>query len=196
MSGPIEFRIHGRGGQGNVVAAYLLAAAAIRAGFHAQGFPAFGAERRGAPVTAFVRIRDVPIRRRAEVEHPDFIVVQDQKLLDIPATVAGLAAGRGILVNAESTSGLSPAIVSRFAVVALAASRIAEETIGKNVPNVALIAGLIGLTGVLPLSAFIDSLAERFEPKLAERNRKAAEAAFAAVPAGAWSAMVADREVA
>src|SRR5260221_13169617 len=104
MSTTVEIRIHGRGGQGNVVAAYLLAAGAIRAGFNAQAFPAFGAERRGAPVTAFVRIRVTPIRRRAEVEHPDFLVVQDSKLLDIPGTTAGLVDGSGILVNAETVS--------------------------------------------------------------------------------------------
>src|SRR5262249_3245175 len=140
MSGQMEIRIHGRGGQGNVVAAYLLAAGGIRAGFNAQAFPAFGAERRGAPVTAFVRIRETPIPRRAEVEHPDFLIVQDVKLLDIPGTTAGLVAKGGILVNTESVSAVSTDARSRFRVVTLPASRIAEEALGKKVPNVPLIA--------------------------------------------------------
>jgi pyruvate ferredoxin oxidoreductase gamma subunit len=187
MSGQIEIRIHGRGGQGNVVAAYLLAAGAIRAGFNAQAFPAFGAERRGAPVTAFVRIRETPIRRRAEVEHPDFLVVQDAKLLDIPGTTAGLVDKGGILVNAESLSAVATSISSRFRVVALPASRIAEAALGKKVPNVPLIAAFLALTGVFALEPFLAALSERFDAKTAAANRKAAETAFAAVPAGAWS---------
>lgn len=186
MSGQMEIRVHGRGGQGNVVAAYLIAAGAIRAGFNAQAFPAFGAERRGAPVTAFVRIRETPIRRRAEVEHPDFLIVQDTKLLDLPGTTAGLVADGGILVNAESTSAVAAEVRSRFPVVTLAASRIAEEAIGKKVPNVPLIAAFLALTGIFPLAPFVEALTERFDAKTAAANRKAAELAFGAVTARAW----------
>jgi pyruvate ferredoxin oxidoreductase gamma subunit len=196
MSGQVEIRIHGRGGQGNVVAAYLLAAGAIRAGFHAQAFPAFGAERRGAPVTAFVRIRETPIRRRAEVEHPDFLVVQDAKLLDIAGTTGGLAERGGILVNAETAGSLAAGMTDRFRVVALPASRIAEEALGRRVPNVPLIAALLALTGIFPLDAFVAALIERFDAATAAANRKAAEAAFAAVPAGAWRTAEPIKEVA
>ena len=77
----IEIRIHGRGGQGNVVAAYLLAAAAFDAGLQCQAFPAFGAERRGAPVVAFVRISETPIFRRNQVKHPAYLIIQDRTLL-------------------------------------------------------------------------------------------------------------------
>jgi pyruvate ferredoxin oxidoreductase gamma subunit len=187
MPGLVEIRIHGRGGQGNVVAAYLLAAGAIRAGFEAQAFPAFGAERRGAPVTAFVRIRQTPIRRRAEVEHPDFLLVQTAKLLELPDTTAGMAAGGRILINAESTATLADETMARFHVAALPASRIAEEATGRNVPNVPLIAGLIGLAGLYPLDAFLASLDERFNAQTAAANRKAAEVAFAAIDRGAWA---------
>lgn len=95
----IEVRIHGRGGQGNVVAAYLLATAAFETGQHCQAFPSFGAERRGAPVTAYVRIAAQPIRRRCQVANPAFLLVQDAGLLHIPSTLEGLKPGGGILVN-------------------------------------------------------------------------------------------------
>lgn len=187
MSNLTEIRIHGRGGQGSVVAAYLLAATAIHAGFEAQAFPAFGAERRGAPVTAFVRIGRNPIRRRAEIEHPDFLIVQDAKLLHIPGTTGGLAADGGVLVNADSEDAVSADLRSRFRVVAVAASRIAEEAIGRRVPNVPLVAALIGLTGMLPRESLYAALAERFDAKVAAQNRAAAERALAAIPVDAWS---------
>lgn len=86
----IEVRIHGRGGQGNVVAAYLLATAAFTEGWHAQAFPAFGAERRGAPVVAFVRLNDKPIRRRCQVAEPDFLIIQDEALMRVAGITDGL----------------------------------------------------------------------------------------------------------
>jgi Pyruvate/2-oxoacid:ferredoxin oxidoreductase gamma subunit len=95
----IEVRIHGRGGQGNVVAAYLLATAAIDEGHFGQAFPAFGAERRGAPVVAFVRIADRTLRRRNQVLQPDFLIIQDRALLKVPGVLDGLRPGGGILVN-------------------------------------------------------------------------------------------------
>ena len=89
----IEVRIHGRGGQGNVVAAYLLATAAFTEGWHAQAFPAFGAERRGAPVIAFTRLNDKAIRRRCQVEAPDYLIIQDEALLHVPGITDGLKPG-------------------------------------------------------------------------------------------------------
>lgn len=86
----VEVRIHGRGGQGNVVAAYLLAVAAIRDGHFAKAFPAFGAERRGAPVAAFVRIADRTLRRRSQVRMPRWFIAQDAALLDVPGVLDGL----------------------------------------------------------------------------------------------------------
>jgi len=186
MAAPVEIRIHGRGGQGNVVAAYLLAAGAIHAGFEAQAFPSFGAERRGAPVTAFVRIRETPIRRRSEVEHPDFLVVQDAKLLNIPGTAAGLVPGGGILVNAESTDGLPSALLEAAKVVAIPASRLAKESLGRDIPNVPLIAALVGLTGLFPAEDFVAAVTARFDAKTAAKNRAAAEAALALITPGAW----------
>ena len=100
----IEVRIHGRGGQGNVVAAYLLATAAIDEGWFAQAFPAFGAERRGAPVVAFVRIHHQPIKRRCQITAPDFLIIQDEALMNIPGITDGLKPGGSILLNSAKSS--------------------------------------------------------------------------------------------
>lgn len=181
----IEVRIHGRGGQGNVVAAYLLATAAFETGRHGQAFPNFGAERRGAPVTAFVRIHDRPIRRRCQVAAPAFLVIQDEGLLHIPATLDGLKGGGGVVVNSPRPSEDLTAEFGRK-VVAIPASRMAAEILGRPVPNVALLAGFLALTDLMPAEALARALGHRFKGETLERNRSLIEAASATVTAGAW----------
>ncbi|MBK1692991.1 2-oxoacid:acceptor oxidoreductase family protein [Ectothiorhodospira mobilis] len=183
----LEIRIHGRGGQGNVVAAYLLASAAIGDGRHAQAFPAFGAERRGAPVAAFVRIGETPIRRRCQVRHPGFLVVQDPSLLEVPGTLAGLRPGGGILAD-----GAKPGVAGRDGgeIVTLPATRLALEHIGRPVPNTALLAAFLTLTGLMPLSALIHALEARFSGPVLEKNRILVETAAAQVESGRWKEVV------
>ncbi|HSV28480.1 MAG TPA: 2-oxoacid:acceptor oxidoreductase family protein [Candidatus Omnitrophota bacterium] len=181
----IEVRIHGRGGQGNVVAAYLLATAAFETGRHCQAFPSFGAERRGAPVTAFVRIADKPIKRRCQVAAPAFLVVQDSGLLHIPATLDGLRAGGGIVVNSQRSSEDLAAECGR-PVVALPASQMAADILGRPVPNVALLSAFLAVTGLMPADALVKALAHRFKGDVLERNTKLIEAATKTVPAGLW----------
>lgn len=181
----IEVRIHGRGGQGNVVAAYLLATAAFETGRHCQAFPSFGAERRGAPVTAFVRIADTPIRRRCQVAEPAFLVVQDAGLLHLPATLDGLKPGGGIVVNSQRPSADLAAECGK-PVVALPASRMAAEILGRPMPNVALLSAFLTLTGLLPAEALVKALAHRFKGEVLDRNVRLIEAAARDVPAGAW----------
>ncbi|MGE5546019.1 MAG: 2-oxoacid:acceptor oxidoreductase family protein [Solirubrobacterales bacterium] len=181
----IEVRIHGRGGQGNVVAAYLLATAAFETGRHCQAFPSFGAERRGAPVTAFVRIADQPIRRRCQVAEPAFLIVQDSGLLHLPATLDGLKAKGGVLVNSQRASEDLTAECGR-PVIAVPASQTASDILGRPVPNVALLAGFLTLTGLIPTEALAKALARRFKGDVLERNVKLIEAAAGMVPAGAW----------
>ncbi len=183
----IEVRIHGRGGQGNVVAAYLLAAAAIEGGRHAQAFPAFGAERRGAPVAAFVRVDGRPIRRRDRVRNPGFVIVQDATLLADPATLEGLAPQGRVLVNSVRAREMPPAAgipACRWA--AVPATRIAETQLGRPIPNTALLGAFLSLTGLVPLEALERALRARFPEDTARRNVLAARAAAEAVPAGAW----------
>jgi pyruvate ferredoxin oxidoreductase gamma subunit len=181
----IEIRIHGRGGQGNVVAAYLLATAAFEAGRYGQAFPNFGAERRGAPVAAFVRIDDKPIRRRCQVREPAFLIVQDEALLHVPGVLDGLRPGVGVLVNSGRTPDqLTP--VNGYEVITLPASALANEILGRPVPNTALLAAFLTLTELLPQQALVKALAERFHGDTLERNTRLIEQAAGKVPAGHW----------
>jgi len=181
----IEIRIHGRGGQGNVVAAYLLATAAFEEGRYAQAFPNFGAERRGAPVTAFVRIADRPIRRRCQVIEPAFLIVQDDTLLHLPDITAGLQDGGAILVNSTGDSAELGAQLKRT-VVALPASALAQKILGRPVPNTALLSAFLALTGLLPQTALVKALGGRFHGAVLDNNRQLVEQAAAQVNAGAW----------
>lgn len=181
----IEVRIHGRGGQGNVVAAYLLATAAFEEGRYGQAFPAFGAERRGAPVTAFVRIADKPIRRRCEVRQPAFLIIQDEALLHVRGVLDGLEPGGGILVNSTRTAAELSAEHGRD-MLSLPATALAQETLGRPVPNTALLAAFLTLTELLPCEALVNALAERFSGKVLERNTELIERAAAMVEPGIW----------
>jgi pyruvate ferredoxin oxidoreductase gamma subunit len=181
----IEVRIHGRGGQGNVVAAYLLATAAFEEGRHGQAFPAFGAERRGAPVTAFVRIADAPIRRRCEVLRPSFLIIQDEALLKVRGVLDGLLPGGGILVNSGRTAEDLSAEHGRD-MLSLPAATLAQEVLGRPVPNTALLAAFLTLTDMLPREALVKALAERFRGKVLEKNTELIERASAMVAPGLW----------
>ncbi|SDG84331.1 2-oxoacid:acceptor oxidoreductase family protein [Roseospirillum parvum] len=182
----IEIRIHGRGGQGNVVAAYLLASAAFAEGAHCQAFPSFGAERRGAPVTAFVRIAPGPILARSQVRNPAALIVQDDSLLHIPGTAAGLLKGGGVLVNApEDAATLSAR--HGLDILSLPATALALEYLGRPTPNVALLAAFLTVTGLFPLSALSKALGERFSGEVLRRNEKLVARAAEAVPEGAWA---------
>lgn len=181
----IEIRIHGRGGQGNVVAAYLLAIAAFEEGRYAQAFPNFGAERRGAPVTAFIRIADRPIRRRCQVIQPMYLIIQDDALLHVPGVLDGLHEDGGILVNSMQSSDELTIQIGRD-VVSLQASRLAAEMLGRPVPNTALLAAFLNLTHLLPQGALIKALANRFRGEVLERNSRLVTEAATQVPAGLW----------
>lgn len=183
----IEVRIHGRGGQGNVVAAYLLATTAINEGWHAQAFPAFGAERRGAPVVAFVRINHEPIKRRCQVASPDFLIVQDAALMKIPSITDGLKPGGGILLNAADSRN-QQAIEQQPGrnLVTLPATQLAQQYLGRPVPNTALLAGFLRLTNLLPQASLIHALKERFDGEMLKKNVALIEAAAETVTGNLW----------
>lgn len=174
----IEIRFHGRGGQGAVSSAELLALAAIGEGKYAQAFPSFGPERRGAPVVAFCRIDDKPIKIRANVYEPDIVVVLDASLLKIVNVAAGLKAD-GILVT---TSKDSPEkikedlkIKNRLAVVD--ATKIAMEAIGLPITNTTMLGSLVRASEVVKKESFLPPLKERFG-RIAEKNISAFERAY------------------
>ncbi|MCB1493304.1 MAG: 2-oxoacid:acceptor oxidoreductase family protein [Rhodobiaceae bacterium] len=181
----IEYRIHGRGGQGSVAAAYLLASTAFEAGYLCQAFPAFGAERRGAPVTAFVRVDDHPILLRSQVRNPDYLIVQDDTLLMDAGITAGLKSGGSMIINSMRTS---EEVSETFGCRALCipATKMAVEKIGRPIPNTALLAALMSLTGRFPISALGTALTKRFSGTTLERNLQLIETAAASVNAGAW----------
>ena len=181
----LEIRIHGRGGQGNVVAAYLLATAAFEEGRYGQAFPNFGAERRGAPVVAFVRIDEDPIRQRNQVQQPAFLIIQDQALLNVPGVLDGLLPKGGVLVN----SNLSSAELNGetgLELVTLPATSLAKEILGRPVPNTALLAAFLNLTGILPIEALGKALQRRFTGPVLDKNLQLIEQAAGNVPTGLW----------
>ncbi len=177
-----QARIHGRGGQGVVTAAELLSVAAFRSGHHAQAFPSFGSERTGAPVVAYCRISDAPIRTREPVVAPDALIVQDVTLLRQVDVTSGLRSGGYLLINtARDPVDLALPLPAEVLLATVPATELAVTHIGRPVPNVALLGGFAALTGLIGLEALAAAIADRFPPQLAAGNEAAARAAFAAV---------------
>lgn len=181
----IEIRIHGRGGQGNVVAAYLLASAAFEVGQYCQAFPNFGAERRGAPVVAFVRIDVKPILRRSQVREPTFLIIQDSGLLNVTGVLDGLHADGGVLVNATAPSEQLSEGTGKT-VISFPATRLALEATGKPLANVALLSAFAHLTKLLPKEAINKALSSRFKGEVLKRNLELVNIAANHVPEGLW----------
>jgi pyruvate ferredoxin oxidoreductase gamma subunit len=178
-----QVRVHGRGGQGVVTAAELLSVAAFSEGRHAQAFPSFGSERTGAPVVAFCRIDETPIRLREPVQDPDAVIVQDPTLLSQVDVFAGLRPDGYVLVNSTrpwAELGLSdlvgrlPAGHARI----VPASALAQVHVHRPVPNAALLGGFAALTGLMSLSAVEQAIAARFPDRVAAGNIEAARAAY------------------
>ena len=186
MEAMFQVRIHGRGGQGVVTAAELLSVAAFREGRHAQAFPTFGSERTGAPVVAYCRFDDRPIRVREPITSPDALIVQDPTLLHQVDVFAGLGEDGYLLIN--TTRGLDELgldeFVARFRperVLTVPATELAREHLGRPLPNAALLGGFAALTGTVGLQAVTAAIEEKFPGETGRRNVAAAEAAFARV---------------
>jgi pyruvate ferredoxin oxidoreductase gamma subunit len=168
--GTVEFRFHGRGGQGVVTAAELLSTAAFEEGLAAQAIPSFGSERTGAPVVAYCRVASRPIRSHDPVLAPQVVVVQDPTMLRIEGILAGLAPDGLLLVNSarrHEELGL-PDCPAR--VVTVPASDLARARLGRPLPNTALLGALAGLTGVVSLAALQQAIRGRFRGPAAEQN--------------------------
>jgi pyruvate ferredoxin oxidoreductase gamma subunit len=186
-----QIRIHGRGGQGVVTAAELLSVAAFSEGHHAQAFPSFGSERTGAPVVAFCRVDDVPIRLREPIYEPDALIIQDPSLLPQVDVLSGLRPDGYLLVNSERSwaeLGLDEAVARLPAghAVAVPATALARTHVGRPLPNAALLGAFAALTGLMSLAAVAAAISSRFPPDrfsndVAAGNVAAARAAFDAV---------------
>jgi pyruvate ferredoxin oxidoreductase gamma subunit len=174
----IEIRFHGRGGQGSVTCAELLALAAIGEGKYAQAFPSFGPERRGAPVVAFCRIGDQPIRIRANVYEPDIVLVLDPTLLKIVNVAAGMKPN-GILITTskDSPEKVKELLKIKNRVAVVDAIKIAMEVLGVPITNTTMLGSLVKASKLVKKESFILPLKERFG-RIAEKNITAFERAY------------------
>ncbi len=175
----LEIRIHGRGGQGGVIASKVLAEALFREGWDVQAFPAFGVERRGAPVAAFVRADLKPIRLRCQVEKPDALIILDPTLLDDPGTLTGLSPEGWVVVNTELEPGALP-IPLAFRVAAVDAGGIAIRhglgSASAPIVNTAILGAFARATGAVSLPALRTAIATAVPAKAAQNAAAAAEA--------------------
>jgi pyruvate ferredoxin oxidoreductase gamma subunit len=181
-----QIRIHGRGGQGVVTAAELLSVAAFAEGRHAQAFPSFGSERTGAPVVAFCRVDDRPIRLREPVQDPDALIVSDPTLLRQVDLLSGLQPHGYLLVNTAGTLGdleLSRVVarLPRGHSVAVPATVLARSHVGRPMPNAGMLGAFAALTGLMSVDAVVAAIATRFHGRVGEGNAAAARAAYAFV---------------
>lgn len=174
-----EVRIHGRGGQGVVTAAEMLALAAFDEGNRAQAFPSFGSERTGAPVVAFCRIGERPIRTREPIAAPDALIIQDPTLLHQVDVFGGLHEDGYVLINTARGPGeLGIDTLATERIRTLPASEIAREHLGRPLPNAVLLGGFAAQTGAVAIDSVEKAIRERFTGAIAEHNVAAARAAF------------------
>ena len=176
-------RIHGRGGQGVVTAVELLSLAAFDEGLEAQAFPSFGSERMGAPVVAFCRVDERPIRLREPIAEPDAVVVQDATLLTHVDVFGGLGPDGYVLINSErSIDALGLAELRERhrpeRVASVPATAIAHARTGRPIPNAALLGALSALTGLVSITSLAKVIGERFAGAAATGNQAAAHDAF------------------
>lgn len=197
MNNGIEIRWHGRGGQGAKTAALLLADVAFKTGKNVQGFPEYGPERMGAPITAYNRISDAKIRVHSNIYTPDYVVVVDETLLSSVDVASGIKRNGAVIINTpksrEEIAGKLDGYEGRIYTVD--ARKISEETLGKNFPNSPMLAAIVAVSGVMDRETFIGEMKSSYEHKFAKKpevidgNMKALEMAYDVV----WEAMEEDR---
>ncbi len=172
-----EIRIHGRGGQGSVTAAELLAQAAFKDGKYSQAFPAFGVERRGAPVQAFCRISDEKIRTRAQIYYPDVIIVQDSTLLEVVDVFGGLKDDGIAVINTKFEADQLD-IDHPATIITVDATGLAIEHLGRPITNTTMLGAFAGATGLVRVDSLVDMIRERFPGELGEKNVAAIRDAY------------------
>lgn len=180
-----EIRVHGRGGQGAVLAAKMLASACAYEGQHVASFPMYGFERRGMPVIAFTRFDTEPIREKTQVYTPDCIIVIDPTLMDLPTLYDGLKPGGVLILNSakplekKPTENLSKAGV-------INATQVALCEIGRDIPNTCLLGALAATTGWVKLDSVLRGFADYLEGDMLERNIRNARRGFNEVEVHSW----------
>ena len=186
MNNMIEIRWHGRGGQGAKTASLLLADAAFNTGKYIQGFPEYGPERMGAPITAYNRISTSPIRIHSNIYEPDYVVVVDDTLLESVNVTAGLKETGAIVINTtKSGEELLPLLKGyNGKVYTIDARKISEEALGKYFPNTPMLAAIVKVSSVMSDEDFLNDMQTSFKHKFAKKpdviegNMKALELAL------------------
>ena len=186
MNDLIEIRWHGRGGQGAKTASLLLADAAFNTGKYIQGFPEYGPERMGAPITAYNRISDNPITVHSNIYEPDYVVVVDDTLLESVDVTAGLKEKGAIVINTTKSPEYIKSMLKGYSggVYTIDARKISMETLGKYFPNTPMLAAIVKVTGIMNDEDFIKDMEGSFKHKFAKKpevidgNMKAIEMAL------------------
>ena len=186
MKNGIEIRWHGRGGQGAKTAALLLADVAFKTGRNVQGFPEYGPERMGAPITAYNRISSEKIRVHSNIYHPDFVVVVDETLLGSVEVTAGLKKSGAIIVNTAKSKEEILKHLNGYEgrVYKFDSRKFSVETLGTNFPNTPMIAAAVAVSKVMPREKFIKEMRASYQhkfvkkPEVIDGNMKALEMAF------------------
>jgi pyruvate ferredoxin oxidoreductase gamma subunit len=181
-----EIRWHGRGGQGAKTASLLLADAAFNTGMYVQGFPEYGPERMGAPITAYNRISDKRCTIHSNIYEPDYVVVVDSSLLSAVNVTHGLKKGGAIIINTEKSPEVLRPLLKNYAgkVCTIDARKISEETLGSNFPNTPMLGAVIKVSSLIPEEQFLADMKGSFhhkfatKPQVIEGNMKALERAM------------------
>ena len=189
MENTVEIRWHGRGGQGAKTAALLLADVAFKAGKYVQGFPEYGPERMGAPITAYNRISEEPVTVHSNIYDPDYVVVVDDGLLESTDVTHGLKETGAVIINTEKEKeALLPLLHDyKGAVYTLDAKAISMQALGKNYPNSPMLAAVVAVSGVMEQEEFLKEMLDSFRHKFAKKpevidgNMKALELTFAEI---------------
>lgn len=170
----LEIRFHGRGGQGAVTSAELIATAAINTDKYAQAFPSFGPERRGAPVVAFCRVDDKKIHIRAKVYNPDVVIVLDPGLLTLIDPTEGMAEGGLIIINTKkSPDEVADLVGAGVRIATVDANTIAREELGRPIVNTTMLGAFIKTTDLIGIKDIEGPLLERFGARLGGKNMNA-----------------------
>jgi len=171
MANVVEIRWHARGGQGAKTASELLAEAAFNTGKFVQGFPEYGPERMGAPITAYNRISDKKIRVHSNIYEPDFAVVLDESLIECVDLTAGLKESGAIIINTSKTPDEIKSILGGYKgkVCTIDARTISEATIGRYFPNTPLLAAIVKVSGIMSDEAFIADMEKSIKSKFASK---------------------------
>jgi len=186
MDNLIEIRWHGRGGQGAKTASLLLADAAFNTGKYIQGFPEYGPERMGAPITAYNRISSNPITIHSNIYEPDYVVVVDDTLLESVDVTAGLKETGAIVINTtKSVDSLKGSLKGyKGNIYTIDARKISEEALGKYFPNTPMLAAIVKVSGIMTDEALLEDMKGSFQhkfakkPEVIEGNMKALELAL------------------